>query len=333
MRAAVVYENGPLDNIIIVEDFPDPVLEPGWVMIAVKGCSLNYHDIFSRRGMPGIKLPFPLIIGSDIAGEVVELGPECVGVHTGDRVLIDPMNPTLGMIGERYNGGRAELCRVHVSQLVPIPAEVSYEHASAIPLAYATAHRMMCTRARVGPDDTVLVLGASGGVGTASVLLAKMAGAKVIACASSPEKLDRLSEIGADHLINYVSQDMRKEVWELVGKPKITGAGGVDLVVTCTGGGTWIDSTRCMKVGARLVTCGATAGFEEKIDIRYVWTYEHNLMGSNGWRRGDIESMLTFAASGVVVPVVDKVMRLDDAMDAERLMEERQVFGKIVLVP
>ncbi|MFT5562093.1 MAG: alcohol dehydrogenase [Litorivivens sp.] len=149
-----------------------------------------------------------------------------------------------------------------------MPSGVSYEIASCIPLASATPHRMMRTRAQVGPDDTVLVLGASGGVGTASVLLAKLVGAQVIACASSQSKLSRLAELGADRLINYVDTDMREQVWEIAGKPRITGAGGVSLVVNCTGGGTWIDSTRCLQVGGRLVTCGATAGFAEQIDIR-----------------------------------------------------------------
>ncbi len=333
MRAAVVYENGPLENIIIEENYPKPELEEGWVLLAVKGCSLNYHDIFSRRGMPGIKLPLPLITGSDVAGEVVELGPNCEGAQIGDRVLVDPILPSVGMIGERYDGGRAEYCRAHVSQLVPIPVEVSFETASCIPLAYATAHRMMRTRAQVCADDTVLILGASGGVGTASVLLAKLVGAEVIACASSQSKLDRLADLGADHLLNYVESDMREAVWDLVGKPRITGAGGVDLVVNCTGGNTWTDSTRCMKVGARLVTCGATAGFEEQLDIRYIWTYEHNLLGSNGWRRSDIEAMLAYAASGELTPVIDKVMPLEEVREAERIMEDREVFGKIVLVP
>ena len=147
---------------------------------------------------------------------------------------------------------------------------------------------MMVTRAQVRPDDVVLILGASGGVGTACVLLAKLVGATVIACANNPDKLRRLRELGADHVVNYAEQSMREAVWEIVGKPRVTGTGGVDLVVNCTGRGTWIDSLRCMKVGARLVTCGATAGFEEQIDIRYVWTFEHNLLGSNGWRRSDI---------------------------------------------
>ncbi|HEY6599888.1 MAG TPA: SDR family NAD(P)-dependent oxidoreductase, partial [Pseudomonadales bacterium] len=328
-----LYEHGPFENIVLENDYAEPRPKPGWVRLRVRACSLNYHDIFSRRGMPGIKLPLPLIVGSDIAGEVVELGADVADVVEGARVLVDPLLRELGMIGERFDGGRAEYCVAHASQLVPIPAGVSFEEAASIPLAYATAHRMMVTRANVTSGDRVLVLGASGGVGTACVLLAKAAGATVIACASSRDKLERLRALGADHLVNYVEQDMREAVWELVGKPRITGAGGVDLVVNCTGGNTWLDSTRCMKVGARLVTCGATAGFEEKIDVRYVWTYEHNLMGSNGWRRSDITELLDAARQRRLVPVIDRVMPLAQVHEAERLMERREVFGKIVLVP
>ncbi len=332
MRAAVVREHGGIDSILL-EDYPEPTPPEGWVKLKVNACSLNYHDIFSRRGMPGIKLPLPLIIGSDIAGEVVETGDGVNDVGIGDRMLVDPINPQLGMIGERYDGGRAEFCVVHASQLVPIPENVSDEVAASIPLAYATAHRMMVTRSKVTSEDKVLVLGASGGVGTACVLLAKMFGAEVIACASSQSKLDRLADLGADHGINYVEQDMREVTWDIAGKPRITGQGGVDLVVNCTGGGTWTDSTRCMKVGARLVTCGATAGFEEQIDIRYVWTFEHNLLGSNGWRRSDIEAMLDYADKEKLIPVVDKVMPLEEVHEAERIMEDREVFGKVVLKP
>ena len=333
MRAAVVREHGPVENILLEDDFPEPVLTAGWVRVAVRATSLNFHDIFSRRGMPGIQLPLPLVIGSDIAGEVAEVSPGVTRVGEGDRVLIDPLYLPHGMIGERWNGGRAEYCAAHESQLVRIPDNVSFEMAASIPLAYATAHRMLVTRGGVDSSDTVLVLGASGGVGTACVLLAKRAGATVIACASSPDKLDRLSRIGADHGINYVEQDMRRATWEIVGKPRISGEGGVDLVVNCTGGGTWTESTRCMRVGGRLVTCGATAGFEEQLDLRYVWTFEHDLMGSNGWRRSDILSMLDYAATGSLLPVIDKVMPLAQVHEAERLMESRALFGKIVLVP
>jgi alcohol dehydrogenase len=283
--------------------------------------------------MPGIKLPLPLIVGSDVAGEIVELGSSVTNAALGDRVLVDPILPRVGMIGERYDGGRAEFCAAHSSQLVSIPDNVTYETASCIPLAYATAHRMMITRAKTTPGDTVLVLGASGGVGTASVLLAKLIGAAVIACASTEEKLARLKDLGADHVVDYVKEDMREAVWSIAGKPRISGTGGVDLVVNCTGGGTWVDSTRCMKVGGRLVTCGATAGFDERLDIRYVWTYEHTLLGSNGWRRSDITRLLELASHGTLRPVIDRVMPLREVREAERLMEQREVFGKIVLVP
>ena len=333
MRAAVVREHGGINNILLEDNFPEPNVEPGWAKIAVKATSLNYHDIFSRRGMPGIKLPLPLIIGSDIAGEVVDLADDVKDVQIGDRVLIDPINMKLGMIGERWNGGRAEYCVADARQLVAIPDTVSFEVAASIPLAYATAHRMMVTRGEVQEGDTVLVMGASGGVGTACVLLAKRAGARVISCASSAEKLERLATIGSDHGINYVAQDMRSAVWDLVGKPRITGEGGVDLLINSTGGGTWIDSTRCMAKGGRLVTCGATAGFEDQIDIRYVWTYEHTLLGSNGWQRSDIQAMLNYAADGSLVPVIDKVMPLEAVHEAEQLMEDREIFGKIVLTP
>ncbi len=333
MFAAVVREHGELGNIMLEHDFPEPQVEAGWVKIAVSACSINYHDIFSRRGMPGIRLPLPLVIGSDIAGTVAELGEGVEGFDVGDRVLVDPIYHAKGMIGERWDGGRAEYCLAHASQLVPIPDGVSDEVAASIPLAYATAHRMMVTRGRVSSDDTVFVMGASGGVGTACVLLAKRVGATVISCASSDQKIQRLTELGSDHCINYVESDMREAAWDMMGKPKISGQGGVDLFVNCTGGGSWADSIRCMKVGGRLVTCGATAGFEEAIDVRYVWTFEHTLLGSNGWRRSDITKLLGYAEEGSLVPVVDKVMPLAEVHEAERLMEDRAVFGKIVLKP
>ncbi len=333
MRAAVVRQHGGIENILLEDDYPQPVPEPGWVKVAVRACSLNYHDIFSRRGMPGIDLPLPLIIGSDISGDVVELGEGVSDEVLGRRVLVDPLYLPRGMIGERWDGGRAAFCVAHESQLVPIPDGVSYAAAACIPLAYATAHRMMVTRGRVTGDDTVLVMGASGGVGTACVLLAKKAGAKVLACASSDDKLRRLEMLGADAVINYVERDMREAVWDLLGKPRITGEGGVDLLINSTGGGTWIDSTRCLRKGGRMVTCGATAGFSDQVDIRYIWTFEHTILGSNGWQRSDVEAMLNCAADGSLLPVIDQVLPLTAVHEAERVMEQREVFGKIVLEP
>lgn len=335
MRAAVVHEHGDVDRILL-EDFPQPSARPGWVVLRVRATSLNFHDIFSRRGMPGIKLPLPIIIGSDIAGEIVELGQGVVGWNLGDRVLVDPMpipETDHKFIGEQFNGGRAEYCEVHSRMLLKLPAEVGFEEAASIPLAYATAYRMMYTRGAVKSGETVLVLGASGGVGTACVLLAKLAGATVIACAGSDDKAARLRAIGADHVVNYHTSNMREAVWEIVGKPKVIGTGGVDVAVNFTGGKTWKDTLRCVKLGGRLLTCGATAGFDEEVDVRYVWSFEHTIVGSDGWRRADVEALVELARTRKLVPVVERVLPLASVHEAERLLESREAFGKIVLVP
>jgi len=335
MRAAVVHEHGDVERIRL-EDFPKPSARPGWVVLRVRATSLNFHDIFSRRGMPGIKLPLPIIIGSDIAGEIVELGAGVTGWSLGDRVLVDPMpipETDHKFIGEQFHGGRAEYCEAHSKMLLKLPAEVGFEEAASIPLAYATAYRMMNTRGGVKAGETVLVLGASGGVGTACVLLAKLAGATVIACAGSDEKGARLREIGADHVVNYRSGSMREAVWGIVGKPKVIGTGGVDVAVNFTGGRTWKDTLRCVKLGGRMLTCGATAGFEEEVDVRYVWSFEHTIVGSDGWRRPDIEALVELARTRRLVPVVEKVLPLASVHEAEGLLESREAFGKIVLVP
>lgn len=336
MRAAVIREHGGLDRIRIEDDYPRPTAGPGWVLLRVRACALNYHDIFTRRSMPGIKVPLPIVVGSDIAGEIAEVGDGVQGWRVGDRVLVDPLpsEHTGGrMVGEMYDGGRAEYCLAHASQLVGLPPGVSFEVAASIPLAYATAHRMMVTQGGVREGETVLILGASGGVGTACVMLARRAGARVIACAGSDDKAERLSALGAGHVIHYRRENVMAAVHALCGKPRIAGTGGVDMVVNYTGGGSWHESIRCLKVGGRLLTCGATAGYDEKIDVRYVWTFELKLIGSNGWRRSDILALLEMARSGALVPVVDRVMPLDEVREAERLLEDREVFGKVVVAP
>lgn len=337
MLAAVVHTHGDLDQIILEEAWPRPAPGAGWVQLRVRACSLNYHDIFTRRSMPGIKVPLPIVIGSDIAGEISALGEGVEGWQVGDRVLVDPFpgayDGPKGMIGELYDGGRAEYCCAWAKSLIRIPAGVSFEHAAALPLAYATAHRMMVTRGAVTRDDTVLVLGASGGVGTACVLLAKLAGARVIACAGSDDKAARLRALGADEVINYRTQNMMETVHGLVGKPRVSGTGGVTLAVNYTGGESWQQTIRCLRLGGRLLTCGATAGYDEHIDVRYVWTFELDLMGSNGWQRSDIETLLEMARSGRMLPVLDEVLPLLHVREAERRMEQREVFGKIVVVP
>src|ERR1700730_14247663 len=237
MRAVILSPHGGPENLEYVTDYSDPTPAPGEVLIKIGACSLNYHDVFTRRGMPGIRVPLPVVPGLDIAGEAIALGPGVAGVIIGARVLVDPIYPGVGLMGEMRDGGLAEYCVASARQLIPVPADVSFAEAAAIPVAYGTAHRMLTANGPIEAGQSVLVLGASGGVGTASVMLAKLAGAEVIACASSDEKLARLKALGADHLINYTETDFVREIQARYGKPQRRSyEGGVDVVVNYTGG-------------------------------------------------------------------------------------------------
>src|ERR1043166_3831721 len=250
MKALLLRKHGGLDELQVTQDYPMPVADAGHVVIRVKAASFNYHDVFTVRGMPGIKVPLPIIIGLDMAGEILEIGPGVNGWKIGDRVLVNPLNRQRGLMGEMMHGGLAEKCLVAQHQLVRMPGRVSYEDAASLPVAYGTAHRMLITHKTVKAGDKVLVLGASGGVGTACVMLAKMLGAEVIACASTEDKLRRLKEVGADEVINYKDVDFSRWAVEKYGKPQRRSyEGGVDVLIKFTGGATWHSSLRCVQRG------------------------------------------------------------------------------------
>src|SRR5713101_628440 len=207
MKALLLRQHGELDELAVVDDHPLPKATEGHVVIRVRASSFNYHDVFTVRGMPGIKVPLPVVIGLDMAGEIVAVGPGVTGWKVGDRVLVNPLNKTKGLMGEMLDGGMAEYCRVAADQLVAMPAPVGFEEAAALPVAYGTAHRMLITHGTVKKGDRVVVLGASGGVGTGCVILAKHLGAEVIACTSSPEKMHKLRGLGADEVVNVKQVD------------------------------------------------------------------------------------------------------------------------------
>ncbi len=265
------------------------------------------------------------------------LGPGVTGWRVGERVLGDPINRVEGgLVGETVHGGLAEYCRLRAHQLVRIPEGVSFAEAAALPCAYGTARRMMFTNGHVKAGEKVLVLGASGGVGVCAVQLAKSAGATVIAATASDEKAARLRALGADHTINYAAADFVQQVWDLYGKPARRGAGsdrGVDVVVNYTGGDTWTKSLRVLKVGGRLLTCGATAGYDPKEDIRFIWTFELKILGSNGWARDDITALLAMVQAGRLAAVIDESLPLERAPEALARLEQRRVFGKLVITP
>ena len=337
MRALVLREHGGNDRLALEADFPDPTPGEGDVVLRVRATSLNYHDVFTRRGMPGIKIHMPAIMGLDVAGEVMAVGPGVDGWAVGDRVVVDPINRVEGgLMGETVHGGLAELCRARAHQLIRIPDGVSFADAAALPCAYGTAMRMMHTIGQVQAGERVLILGASGGVGVCCLQLAKLAGCEVIACAGTDAKAERLRALGADHVINYATHDFMKEAWTRFGKPARRGAGaanGVDVVVNYTGGDTWVRSLRVLKVGGRLLTCGATAGFDPTEDIRFIWTFELQLRGSNGWAREDVHRLLDLVGAGKLRVVAEEPVPLERGAEALGRIEDRSVIGKMLVLP
>jgi len=333
MKAAVFHQHGTLDNLRY-EDYPDPRPGPGEVVLRVRAVALNGFDPMVLRGIPGLKTPLPMIPGADIAGEIVELGSAAAPGKwkIGDRVMVIPNQPD-GMMGETKRGGASELVSVGDAFLLRLPDEISYVEAACLPVAYGTALRMIETRGKLQPGEKVLILGASGGVGTCCVQLAKSIGCEVIACASSDWKLRRLKELGADHVINTSNQNYVAEIHRLYGKPRTRGGGGVDVVINYSGGETWAECFRTLKLNGRLLTCGATAGYDPKTDIRYIWSFEFNIIGSNGWTDDDLRELLRRVVDGRVKPIVHCERPLAEIREPFRQLMQREVFGKAVLLP
>jgi alcohol dehydrogenase len=334
MKALVLDQHGGLDQLRVVTDKPVPAATAGHVVIRVGASSFNYHDVFTVQGMPGIKVPLPVVIGLDMAGEITEIGEGVSGWKTGDRVLVNPLNRSKGLMGEMLDGGMAEYCLVSAEQLIAMPSNVSFDDAAALPVAYGTAHRMLITHNTVKAGDKVLVLGASGGVGTACVILAKQLGAEVIACAGSESKLQALKELGADHLVNYRDTDFSKWAIGQYGKPQRRNyEGGVDVVINFTGGDTWVPSLKCLKRGGTLLVCGATAGHDPKEDLRYVWSFELNIKGSNSFYDENLKALLDMVADGTVKPLIDRSVPLEKAAEGLALIRDREVLGKVIVNP
>lgn len=325
MKAAVIERQGGLENLVY-RDWPDPVPRPGEVLVRIRACGLNHLDIFVRRGMPGFPVPMPFISGGDMAGEIAALGPGVSGWEPGERVALHPVTQE-GMMGEEVPGGMAEYVRVSAENLIRLDDSVGFATAAAVPIAYGTAIRMLFEIGDLRPGELVLILGASGGVGVACLQLCKMRGARVIAAAGSAAKCERLAALGADFTVDYSSGDFSKAVWALSGKK------GVDTVINYTGGDTWIPSLRALRPRGKLLTCGATAGYMTQNDMRFIWVRELQILGSNGYSKENIATALRYVAEGKCSPVVSRVMPLSEAREAERLMEQRDFVGKIVLEP
>jgi NADPH:quinone reductase-like Zn-dependent oxidoreductase len=295
--------------------------------VKVLACALNMLDVFVRRGMPGVRLDLPHIPGGDVVGIVDKLGDGAAGPPAGTQVLVDPLVNNKAL-GEDLPGGLAEYVVAPAENAIPLDAPAAdAPRYAALPIAYGTARRMLVSRAKLAAGETVVVLGAAGGVGVACIQLGKALGARVIACSSSRAKLDELAKLGADELVDSSDGQFGALVWQL------TGRAGADVVVDYLGADTWPQSVRAVRRGGRLVTCGATTGFLAQTDLRYVWTRELSILGSDGWSRDDLTELADQVRSGQLAPVIHRVYPLSQIREAVAEVEERRAIGKVVVVP
>ena len=342
MKAVIFSQHGG-PEVLKYTEAPDPQIKANEVLVEVRACALNHLDVWVRAGLPGIKIPLPHILGDDVAGVVREAGELVTWTKPGDEVMVQPgvscghcveclagrdnMCDEYDMIGYRRDGGYAELLAVPGVNVIPKPGNLSWPEAAALPLVTLTAWHMLVTQARVQPGEDVLVHAAGSGVGSLGIQIARLRGARVIATASSDEKLTKARELGADETVNYTRDDWPKEV------KKLTNGRGVDVVFEHTGAATWPGSIVSLKKGGRLVTCGATSGYDARTDLRQVFYRHLTILGSMMGSKAELLSAMNFIGTGQIRAVVDRTLPLAEARKAHELMEDRAQFGKLVLMP
>ncbi len=340
MKAVRIHEfGGP--EVLRYEDVPDPQPRKDEVLVRVKACAMNHLDLWVRKGIPGVKLPH--ILGSDVAGEIIEVGEYVTGFKPGQRVLLAPMHfcghctkcvsglqnqcREFTVLGNAVDGGNCELIAVPAVSAVPIPDSLDFNQAASVPLVFTTAWHMLTGRATIRPGQTVLVLGANSGVGIAGIQVAKLFQCTVIATAGDEQKAARARELGADFVINHYQQKISEEV------RKITNKEGVDIVMEHVGPATWDESMRSLKPGGTLVTCGATTGAQVGMDLRFVYSRQLSVLGSYMGTMSELHEVLKHVFSGRLKPVIDRAFPLTEVRKAHEYMEKSQMFGKIVLNP
>lgn len=339
MKAIRFHQHGG-PEVLRYEDAPDPEVVPGEALVRVRTCALNHLDLWQRRGIERVRIPFPHISGADIAGEVVQ--SEDPAFPPGQRVMLQPglscgrcvhcldgrdnECARYDVLGYQSDGGYAEYVRVPSQNLIAIPDGIGMVEAAAFPLAFLTAWHMLVHCARLQAGEDVLVLGAGSGVGQAAIQVAALHGARVFATAGTDEKLGRARSLGASEVVNHTTGDVAASVRQF------TGGRGVDVVVEHVGTATWDRSLRSLARAGRLVTCGATTGHDARIDLRFLFSRQLSLVGSYMGRKADLLRAAAFFFSGRLVPVVDRTYSLHEAAEAQQRLESREGFGKVVLV-
>lgn len=331
MRLIRFHAHGGIDQLRL-EEIATPAPGPGEVLVRVRAVALNGFDPMVLRGIPTLRTPLPMIPCADGAGEVAALGAGVTRWREGARVSIVPLRPGTGMMGETLPGVAAQYCVVPESALLALPDALSFHAAAALPTAWGTAHRML-GRAGITRGERVVVLGAAGGVGTACVQLAAAAGAEVIACVRRAAHVAPLRALGAALVIDGSARDWLAEVLRRFGTPSIWGGGGVDTVIDMIGGDGFARGLAALRPGGRLLTCGASAGPEVAVDLRYVWSFELSIAGSNGWSVEDQAALLSMAAEGRLTPPIHAARPLAAFAEALGEFMEGGVFGKSLLEP
>ena len=340
MKAVRIHQFGGPD-VLKYEDVPDPQPRKDQVLVRVKACSLNHLDLWVRKGLPGVKLPH--ILGSDVAGEVVENGEYVTDFKPGQRVLVAPMHfcghcpkclagqqnqcREFTVLGNAVDGGDCELIAAPAANIIPFPDSLDFNQAASVPLVFVTAWHMLVGLAQVRPGQTVLVLGGSSGVGIAAIQIAKLFRCTVITTAGDEKKLERARALGADHGIHHYKQKISEEA------RKITEKQGVDIVVEHVGAATWDESLRSLKTAGTLVTCGATTGAEVKIDVRHLFARQLRLLGSYMGTMAELHEVLSHVFAGRLKPVLDRTFPLSEIRSAHQYLENSQMFGKVVVNP
>ena len=338
MKAVRMHEfGGP--EVLKYEDVPDPELRKDHVLIRIRACALNHLDLWVRKGLPGVKLPH--ILGSDIADEVAECGEYITDLKPGTPVLLSPMLfcghcqqcnsgrqnfcPQFAVLGNNAEGGNCERIAVPRVNVIPIPDSLGFVEAASVPLVFLTAWHMLVGNAKLRAGQTVLVLGAGSGVGTAAIQICKLLGAEVITTAGDERKLAKARELGADHTIDHYKQKISDEV------KRITNRRGVDVVFEHVGLATWPESIKSMKYGGTLVTCGATTGPEVSLDLRVLFARQLSFHGSYMGAMGELDEVLKHVFSGKLKPVVDRTFPLSETRAAHEYLAGSEQFGKVVV--
>jgi len=342
MKAVAFSEHGG-PEVLRYTEVPDPKINANEVLVRVRACALNHLDLWVRNGLPGITIPMPHIPGSDIAGEVAKVGELVTRVKVGQKALLAP-GLSCGacaacsagadnrcrrytVFGYMVDGGCAEFVKSPEANVIPIPGDLSFDEAAAVPLVFLTAWHMLVGRAQLTPGEDVLVLGAGSGVGSAAIQLAKLMGARVIATAGDEAKLKKAKELGADETIHHGKHNIQDEV------KRLTDRRGVDVVFEHVGTATWEMSVASLAPNGRLVTCGATTGYEAKIDLRFLFSRQLSLLGSFMGSRGELHAVLKLIGERKLHAVIDRTLPLAECAHAHALLEKREQFGKIVLNP